>query len=74
MSGVETISNSVKILRITSGISELGTVGPLSVTAFITFLRISWSLSIRKIPFPSLLPILPLPSSPGTFTSSDPKL
>ena len=40
----------------------------------ITFLRITSSGSDRKIPLPSDLPILPVPSNPGIFTDASPKL
>ena len=64
----------VKMLATPSLNGELGSVGPVSVTARITFLRITSSESARKMPLFSLLPILPVPSRPGIFTRSAPKL
>ena len=64
----------VKMLATPSLRGESGSVGPESVTARITFLRIASSESARKMPLFSLLPILPVPSSPGIFTKSAPKL
>ncbi len=54
----------------------LGSVGPASETARITFFRKASSVSQRKTAFPSPsdFPIFPVPSSPGTFTNCSPKL
>ena len=73
VSGSLTMFIIVKRFCMTSGLGLLGSVGPLSVTARITFLRMVFSSSKRYMQLPSLLPILPLPSNPGTLTASPPK-